>query len=50
MPTPIKLPLTVRCPSGGHLGAFADPNNPTMQIQMDSLGGEVFLNKPHSIG
>ncbi|MCK1626556.1 hypothetical protein IVA98_26030 [Bradyrhizobium sp. 160] len=41
--TPIKLPLITSCPSASELGAFADSSNPTIQVQMDSLGGQVHL-------
>jgi hypothetical protein len=37
------LPLIVRCPSALHLGASDDDPKPTIQVQLESSDGQVYL-------
>jgi hypothetical protein len=37
------LPLIVRCPSALHLGALDDATKPTIQVQLESVDGQVYL-------
>jgi hypothetical protein len=40
---PIALPLIAKCPAAMLEGAFGDSNNPTLQVQLDTLSGQVYL-------
>jgi hypothetical protein len=40
--TPVTLPLITSCPAAALEGTFGDVNNPTIQIQMDALSGQVY--------
>lgn len=40
---PIILPLVTAIPAAMENGPFDDATNPTLQVQMDTLGGQVYL-------
>jgi hypothetical protein len=41
---PIHLPLVVRCPAAGEHGDLLGGGvEPTIQVQLDTLGGQVYL-------
>jgi hypothetical protein len=42
-PIETTLPLIVRCPSALHLGALDDATKPTIQVQLESVDGQVYL-------
>lgn len=41
--TPIMLPLVTNAPAAARDGAFGDPNAPTLRVQLDTLGGQIYL-------
>lgn len=41
--TSIILPLVIAVPSASSLGQFDNPNDPSLQVQMDTLGGQTYL-------
>ena len=40
---PITLPLVVAVPAAMGEGAFGVPNAPILQVQMETLGGQIYL-------